>query len=280
MILPATPQGAEAVAAHYDELDVFYREVWGEHVHHGYWAEGGESADAAADALVDLLADRMGFAAGQAVCDIGCGYGASARRLAARWGVRVTGVTISAAQAGIAATRMREQPGVTVELRDWLANGFADGSFDRAYAIESTEHMGDKQRCFDEAYRTLRPGGRLGVFAWLAGDRPRGWEVRHLLEPICREGRLPGMGDEADYRRMAERAGFRVASVEDLSVRVRRTWTICARRLLGRIATRPKYVRFLLDATARNRIFAVTVLRLMLAYRTGAMRYCLLIMDR
>jgi tocopherol O-methyltransferase len=280
MILPATPQGAEAVAAHYDELDLFYREVWGEHVHHGYWAEGRESAEEAADALVDLLADRMGFAAGHAVCDIGCGYGASARRLAARWGVHVTGVTISAAQAGIAAARAREQPGVTVALRDWLANGFADGSFDRAYAIESTEHMEDKQRFFDEAYRTLRPGGRLGVFAWLAGDRPRAWEVRHLLEPICREGRLPGMGDEADYRAMAGRAGFAVTTVEDFSVQVRRTWTICARRLLGRIATQPKYARFLLDTTARNRIFAVTMLRLILAYRTGAMRYCLLIAQR
>jgi tocopherol O-methyltransferase len=71
-----------------------------------------------------------------------------------------------------------------------------------------------------------------------------------------------------------------VTTVEDFSVQVRRTWTICARRLLGRIATQPKYARFLLDTTARNRIFAVTMLRLILAYRTGAMRYCLLIAQR
>ena len=284
MIFPTAPQTTKAVAAHYDELDAFYREVWGEHVHHGFWASGRETPEAAAEALVDLLSERMGFTAGQAVCDIGCGYGASARRLAGRFDFTVTGVTVSAAQAGVAAARMLEAPlprgRVSVELRDWLANGFPDASFDHAYAIESSEHMPDKQRFFDEAWRTLRSGGRLGVFAWLARDNPRPWEIRHLLEPICREGRLPSLGDEADYRRMAERAGFTVAGVEDLSDRVRRTWAICARRVLGKLATQPRYIRFLLDRTAENRIFAATLLRLMVAYRTRSMRYCLMIYER
>jgi tocopherol O-methyltransferase len=278
VILPRTAQTTAAVAAHYDELDLFYREVWGEHVHHGYWATGRETPEAAAEALVDLLAARLGFAPGQTVCDIGCGYGASARRLAERFGVTVAGVTVSAAQAEVAAARAAD--GVRVAVVDWLANDFPDACFDRAYAIESSEHMADKQRFFDEAFRTLRPGGRLGVFAWLARDCPRPWQVRHLLEPICREGRLPGMGDEADYRRMAGLAGFETALVEDLSDRVARTWSICARRLMARLATRPRYLRFLLDGSARNRIFAVTMLRLIVAYRTGSMRYRLMIFQR
>lgn len=82
MIFPRTPQTVAAVAAHYDELDVFYRDVWGEHVHHGYWPRGHERDDGAAEALVDLLAERLSLAPGQAVCDIGCGYGAAARHLA------------------------------------------------------------------------------------------------------------------------------------------------------------------------------------------------------
>jgi tocopherol O-methyltransferase len=280
MIYPNTIQTTEAVAAHYDELDSFYREVWGEHVHHGYWATGRETAGQAADALVDLLASRLGVAEGQAVCDIGCGSGASARRLAGQFGLRVTGVTVSAAQARIAAARLPSAGQVTVQTTDWLDNGFPDGCFDRAYSIESSEHMVDKQRFFDEAYRVLRPGGRLGVFAWLAGDTPKNWEIRLLLEPICREGRLPSMGDAADYRRMAEQAGFAVIDFEDLSGRVSRTWTICARRLLGKLATAPRYVRFLLDRSSSNRIFALTLLRLIVAYRTRSMRYCLMVFER
>ena len=32
-----------AVAAHYDDLDLFYRTIWGTHVHHGYWKTGKEN---------------------------------------------------------------------------------------------------------------------------------------------------------------------------------------------------------------------------------------------
>src|SRR5690348_14098488 len=90
------------VAAHYDDLDRFYRTVWGEHVHHGLWHKGDESPEEAAAALTRHVGDRLALRRGVRVCDIGCGYGASARLLESRHGVRVTGFTVSAAQARIA----------------------------------------------------------------------------------------------------------------------------------------------------------------------------------
>jgi tocopherol O-methyltransferase len=161
--------------------------------------------------------------------------------------------------------------------RDWLDNGFASASFDHVVAIESSEHMADKQHFFDEAHRTLRPGGRLVVCVWLARSDPRPWEVRHLLEPICSGGRLPGMGTEAEYRRFAEGAGFTVEAFEDLSFRVRRTWGVCAARLARKVLVDRRYRRFLRDARAHNRIFALTLLRIWAAYQTGSMRYGLLV---
>src|SRR5687767_8178888 len=105
MIVPRNMQTAADVSGHYDELDRIYREVWGEHVHHGYWRTGRESEREATEALVELVADRLDLRQGQAVCDIGCGYGASAEYLAARFGVHITGLTISAAQARFAEAR-------------------------------------------------------------------------------------------------------------------------------------------------------------------------------
>jgi tocopherol O-methyltransferase len=280
VILPKRPQTSGAVAAHYDELDSFYREIWGEHVHHGYWKTGRETQAAAAVSLIELLSDRLRLAPGQRVCDIGCGYGATARYLAERHGLDVTGVTISPVQAQRAQSQAVAAGSVSISLQDWLSNSFPPESFDRAYAVESSEHMPDKQRFFDEAYRTLKPNGLFAVCAWLSRDEPLPWEVRHLLEPICSEGRLPGMGDEADYRRLAEQAGFDVVQVEDLSDRVRRTWSICIRRALAKLVTQPRYVRFLLDRTAGNRSFAVSLLRIMIAYRTRSMRYCLFVFRR
>ena len=274
MIIPKRPQTAAAVAAHYDELDRFYRDIWGEHVHHGYWITGRESPAAAVEALIELLANRLALAPGQRLCDIGCGYGATARYLARNYGAEVTGLTISAAQAGYA--RAHAAPNVTIRQADWLANDLGPASFDRAYAIESSEHMADKQLFFSEAFRVLKPGGRLVVCAWLARDKPKPWEIRHLLEPICREGRLPGMGDESDYRTLAAAAGFGVIAVDDISAQVSRTWRLCATRLLRRLATQPRTLGFLLNRTNPNRIFALTLFRLLLAYRGGAMRYCVL----
>lgn len=276
MIWPNVTQTTEAVAAHYDELDSYYREIWGEHVHHGYWATGRESPETAAEALIDLLASRLDFMPGQQVCDIGCGYGATAQHLAGHHNLHVTGVTVSGAQAKRAQTRRAAAGSVSIHHMDWLANGLAANRFDRAYSIESSEHMPDKERFFSEAFRTLKPGGLFAVCAWLACDKPRLWQVRHLLEPICREGRLPSMGTEADYCALARKAGFDLVSVEDLSDRVSRTWWICVRRVMMRLITQPRYMKFLLDRKESNRVFAVTLLRLLVSYRTRSIRYCLL----
>lgn len=269
MIVPDIPQDTAAVADHYDELDPVYRRVWGEHVHHGLWATGRETPAEAVEALVDAVGARLGLMPGEACVDIGCGYGSTARRLAATRRVRVTGITLSAEQAHYAATH--PAPDVDIHRRDWLANGLADASAQAAWAIESSEHMVDKPGFFAEAHRVLAPGGRFVVCAWLAETGASGWKVRHLLEPICREGRLPSMGTREEYEAMARAAGFEIAGYEDLSRRVARTWTICARRLARALVLDRQTRRLALGA--RNRVFALTFPRLILAYRTGAMRY-------
>jgi tocopherol O-methyltransferase len=273
MIRPRATVTPADVASHYDELDPMYRAIWGEHVHHGYWRTGRESAAEAVEALSDLVAGQLALAPGQRVCDIGCGYGATAHRFAERHGVHVTGLTISAAQEAVAARRVPARGSLAFRTADWMANGLPTASFQRAYAIESSEHMPDQQRFFDEARRVLTPDGVLVVCAWLAGDRARDWEVRHLLEPICREGRLTGLGQEADYRAMARAAGLRLAGFQDISAQVRRTWALCLRRVAARLAADRAYLRYLLDSRARNRVFLLTLPRMLVAFRTGALRY-------
>ena len=269
MIVPDISQNAVAVADHYDELDPIYRRVWGEHVHHGLWATGRETSADAVEALVDTVGDRLRLMPGETCVDIGCGYGATARQLAVKHGVRVTGFTLSAEQATFAAAH--PVPDVDIRLCDWLVNGLTDAAANAAWAIESSEHMVDKPRFFAEAHRVLAPGGRFVVCAWLAETDASRWKVRHLLEPICREGRLPSMGTREEYEAMAMTAGFEITGYEDVSRRVARTWTICARRLVRALLVDRETRHLALGA--RNRIFVLSIPRLILAYRTGAMRY-------
>ncbi len=259
-----------AVGQHYDELDVFYREIWGEHVHHGLWRTGRETPEEATRQLVDLVVEYAAIAPGEAVCDVGCGYGVTARLLAQEHGARVTALTVSRAQHDYARALGGE---VDYRLCDWLANDLPSGAFDVVIAIESVSHMADRRRFFAVAHRVLRPGGRLVACVWLSGEAPRPWERRLLLDPIVREGRLAGLDPASAYRMWLEAAGFVLDGFEDLSRQVLRTWPICLRRLAGRLAADARYRRFLLGAAHENRVFAFTLLRIYAAYRTGAMRY-------
>lgn len=276
MIAPRAEFRPADVAAHYDNLDRFYRELWGEHVHHGLWESGRESPAEAARRLVAVVVERARITAGDAVCDVGCGYGATARMLAHEYGARVTALTISAAQHAYARAVDPDADNPAYLLRDWLANGLPPASFDAVIAIESAEHMTDRAAFFAEAARVLRPGGRLVVCAWLAQAPPGGPRARHLLEPICREGRLLGMGSAADHDAWARGAGLVPIDSLEVGRRVKRTWPTCIVRGLKGLLTRADYRRFLTRGGTPNRAFALTLFRIWLAYELGAMGYGIL----
>jgi tocopherol O-methyltransferase len=274
MITSRTPIAPAAVGAHYDGLDRWYREIWGEHVHHGFWERRSDSPEVATSRLARRVANLGGVRAGARVADVGCGYGATARLLARERGAEVVGFTLSEAQAtwGREAAA-REGTAVDLRVSDWLANDLVPASFDAVIAIESVSHMPDPGRALSEAARVLRPGGRLVVCDWLAREERSRWRDRLLLEPICREGRLPAMGTATEYGRLLAAAGLTVESFADESRRVSRTWPICLRRTAHRVLSDPEARRFLLSAENPDRIFALTMLRILAAYGTRAMVY-------
>jgi tocopherol O-methyltransferase len=263
------------VARHYDELDPFYREIWGEHLHHGLWRSPRDTPERAVEQLIDHVAAALVLSEGDTVIDVGAGYGATARYLASRYCVNVTGFTISAAQHAYAAQHPAE--GVQVLLEDWHANGLADQSADAVLAIESTEHMADLPFALAELRRVLRPGRRAAICAWITRERPSAWERRALLDPIAREGRLVTFATASEQLRLIKAAGFTTVICEDLSAAVARTWTVCLRRVAWKLASDSRYSRYLLDSSKQERAFLATMLRIRVAYACGAMRYALFV---
>jgi tocopherol O-methyltransferase len=262
-----------AIARHYDSLDFFYRDIWGEHVHHGLWLTGRESPSQATEQMSRHVLGRLQLRPGARLADIGCGYGATARLAAEAYGARVVGFTISAAQKTYADAQGVAQGAVEVRLQDWAAATEPEGSYDAVLSLESIEHMPDRARFAEQARRVLRPGGRMVVSTWLAAEHLSPWSRRHLLEPIAREGRQAELLTIRAMSGLLHAAGFAEVQVEELTDQVKKTWLVVMRRMLGRALTRPRYWRLLIDSSASDRIFAITAVRILAAYQSGAMHY-------
>jgi hypothetical protein len=71
----------QVIRNHYDVSTLFYRLLWGPHIHHGYW-EAKESPAQAQIQLTERLARLAEIAPGSHVYDIGCGMGGSSVWLA------------------------------------------------------------------------------------------------------------------------------------------------------------------------------------------------------
>ena len=278
MISAASQFDVSVVADHYNELDVFYRELWGEHVHHGLWVSGQESPEVAVRHLVDVVAKEAQIKPGDHVMDIGCGYGAAARQLVQYYGAEVRAITLSSVQQAYA-QGVTAGPNPLYLVADWLTTDFPQ-RFEAAIAIESSEHMPDRDEFFRRAYKVLEAGGRFVVCAWLSSESPSSIEVAWLLRPICDEGRLPCLPTLNELVASAKAAGFAVVNTQDCTRSVRRTWGIIFRRMIGSLLTDSRYRAFLLDPRRHNRIFALTVVRLWLAYRVRAMRYGIVTLER
>jgi tocopherol O-methyltransferase len=223
------------------------------------------------------VAGRLAALPVSRVLKTAAGTGAVTRRLAATLpaDVPIVATDLNRGMLDQAEAQGTSRP---VEWRqaDAMQLPFEDGSFDVVVCQFGVMFLPDKSRAFAEARRVLRPGGGLAVCAWIAADGARGWRVRHLLEPICREGRLAGMGSEGDYRALLAGAGLLVTGVDDLTQSVKGTWPRCARALAWRLLVDPRYRRFIASARSRNRVFAATLLRIWAAYESGAMRYLLI----
>jgi tocopherol O-methyltransferase len=279
MIVSEQPVSDAAIADHYDELDPFYRDIWGQHVHHGLWLNGNETSEEAVRKLVELVAQKADLRRDERVIDIGCGYGASARLLAENYGAAVTAITMSAVQYAFAQSTA-PSPGLTYILGNWYSLEFPSDSFDLAIAIESGEHMPDKVEFARRAHRVLRPGGRFVLCAWLSADRVSKWQTDFLMKPICNGGRIPNIATGQEYIDAITEAGFQSAGSQDLTGRVKRTWSIAIRRFVERIFHDRRYRSLLFDRSIKNRIFALTVVQIWLAYQVGALRYRIFRFDK
>ena len=158
------------IARYYDLSEVHYNLFWdlkkARSLHYGYWTPGTKNFRQALVNINRVMADMAGIQPGSMVLDAGCGVGGSSLWLAKELNCRVTGISLNKNQVSKANGYAREaglHDQVQFELKDYCNTGYAPNTFDIVWAIESVCYAGDKMDFIKEAYRLLKPGGRLIV---------------------------------------------------------------------------------------------------------------------
>ena len=260
----------DAVRDHYDRLSVFYRALWGEHIHHGYW-EDGESPARAQVKLVERLAARARVQRGSRVLDVGCGIGGPALWLARNLSCSVLGITISPVQARMAAEKARAEGSDSLarfEVGDANRLQFGAESFDVVWVIECSEHLADKARSIESCARVLKPGGVLALCAWLGADPHARPEHARLVASVCRGMLCPRLASMRDYTSWMRASGFARIEAEDITRRVEGTWARCAA-----LVSRAEVKASLRLSDERTRRFVEAFPLIRQAYAEGAMAY-------
>lgn len=224
------------VAYHYDVSNEFYQ-LWldPEMAYSCAYFESPEASLADAQlAKFRHICRKLQLRPGQHLLDIGCGWGGLARFAATTCGVKVTGITLSAAQATLAAERCAQAgPGgsVAIELRDYREVQAPEGGFDAIVSIGMAEHVGRENLpiYFSRAHDLLRPGGVFLNHAIGEGPRPKRFRGPSFLdEHVFPDSDIPPIPLVLES---AASAGFEVRDVENLREHYRLTLRHWVRRL-------------------------------------------------
>jgi tocopherol O-methyltransferase len=168
--MPKPSFTTDDVADYYNQTQIHYERWWKlsevQSLHYGIWENDVKSFEESLKNTNQVLLTCADVPHGARILDAGCGVGGAALFLAAERDATVTGISLSEKQIKTAkanASRMGFEEHVNFEIQDYTQTNFEDNTFDVVWACESSSSAIDKKAFITEAFRVLKPGGRIVV---------------------------------------------------------------------------------------------------------------------
>jgi tocopherol O-methyltransferase len=213
------------IVEHYEIVSQYYKSLWGDHIHHGYWVHGNETKEQAQELLIEHLAGLAGIKPGSRLLDIGCGFGGSSLFLARTMGVSAVGITISPVQVRMA-NEAAAQQGLDAHfnLMDAEEPHF-DECFDVLWSVESISHYHNRSRFFGRALPYLKAGGTFALTDWFKRPGLSDRETRRFIRPIERS-MFVELDTMNDYQNYLEASSCQIVHREILNEHCARSWDV------------------------------------------------------
>ena len=160
----------ESIIDYYEKAEISYRDVWDLNhsmaFHCGFWDGEVKSIRQALLRQNQLMGEWVALTPNDELLDAGCGIGGSAIYVSKHFGCKSTGISIvpyQIEQASQKAIEHKVNHLANFTVADYCVMPFDDASFTVVWAIESVCYALDKKAFLAEAFRVLKPGGRLIV---------------------------------------------------------------------------------------------------------------------